>query len=171
MDYRALVVLIIKTAGLVLVLYTIALLPGRVGSYVLSPERSNALFVGWVLVPFLVPVVIGVFMLVFPASSARAVVGPSFATGTDLERVVQPLVFSGIGLFLALDGVRALAYYFALNAYMEEAYAGSAFSDPAARADVASNIVSLVIGVALILGARGLSAAVHRVRYGLSRGV
>jgi len=115
--------------------------------------------------------VIGAFMLWFPASSARAVVGPSFATGTDLERVVQPLVFSGIGLFLALDGVRALAYYFALNAYMEEAYAGGALSEPSARADVASNIVSLVIGVALILGARGLSAVVHRVRYGSSRGV
>jgi hypothetical protein len=170
-DYRALVVLIVKTAGLILVLYTIALLPDRIGGYVLSPERSNALFIGMVLVPFLVPLVIGGFMLWFPASSARAVVGSPFATGTDLERLVQPLVFSGIGLFLALDGVRALAYYFALNAYIDEVYADSPFSDPSARADVASNIVSLVIGVALILGARGLSALVHRLRYGSSRGV
>ena len=171
MDYRALVVLIVKTAGLILVLYTIALLPDRVGGYILSPERSNTLFVGMVVVPFLVPMAIGAFMLWLPASSARAVVGAPFAAGTDLERLVQPLIFSGIGLFLALDGVRALAYYFALNAYMQEAYAQGALADPSARADVASNVVSLMIGVALMLGARGLSAVVHRLRYGSSRGV
>ena len=171
MDYRALVVLIVKTAGLILVLYTVALLPDRVGGYVLSPEKSNALFLGMVVVPFLVPAVIGVLMLWFPASSARGVVGAPFAAGTDLERLVQPLIFSGIGLFLALDGVRALAYYLALDAYMDETYAQDALADPSARADVVSNVVSLVIGVALILGGRGLSAVIHRLRYGSSPGV
>ncbi len=137
----------------------------------MSPERSNALLIGMVVVPLLVPMAIGGFMLWLPALSARAVVGASFAAGTELERVVQPLIFGGIGLFLALDGLRALAYYFALNAYTQEAYAADAFADPSARADVASNVVSLIIGVALILGARGLSSVVHRLRYGSSRGV
>jgi hypothetical protein len=167
-DYRALVVLIVKTAGLVLVLYAIALLPDRLGSYLLSAEsfRSNALFVGMVIVPFIVPMAIGAFMLWLPATGARAVVGAPFASGTELERLVQPLIFSGIGLFLALDGVRALAYYAAFNAYTREVYAGGTVDDPSARADIVSNVVSLVIGVALVLGARGLSAALHRLRYG-----
>jgi hypothetical protein len=164
-DYRALVVLIVKTAGLVLLLYTVALLPDRLGGYVLSPEKTNALFVGFVVIPFLVPFVIGAFMLWLPATSARAVVGTPFTSGTDLERLVQPLIFGGIGLFLALDGVRALAYYLALSAYSQEVYSADALAEPAARADVVSNVVSLVIGVALMLGARGLSAAVHRLRY------
>jgi hypothetical protein len=167
-DYRALVVLIVKTAGLILVLYTIALLPDRLGSYLLSAEslRSNALFVGMVVVPFLVPMAIGAFMLLLPATSARAVVGAPFTPGTELERLVQPLIFSGIGLFLALDGVRALAYYVAFNAYAQEVYPGGTVEDPSARADIVSNVVSLVIGVALLLGARGLSAALHKLRYG-----
>lgn len=171
MDYRALVVLIVKTAGLILVLYTIALLPGRIGGYALEPERTNALLVWWVLVPFLLPLAIGAFMWWFPASSARSVVGAPFAAGGDIERLVQPLVFSGIGLFLVLDAVQALTYYFALSVYMQEAYAGGALEDPTARADVASNIVSLVIGVVLVVGGRGLSAVLHRLRYGSSRGV
>jgi hypothetical protein len=170
-DYRALVVLIVKTAGLILVLYTIALLPGRIGGYVLEPERSNALFVWWVLAPFLLPLAVGLFMWWFPASSARSVVGAPFAGGGEIERLVQPLVFSGIGLFLVLDGIETLAYYFALSAYMKEAYAGGALEDPSARADVASNIVSVVIGVVLILGGRGLSALLYRLRHGSSHGV
>jgi hypothetical protein len=110
---------------------------------------------------------IGAFMLWLPATSARAVVGAPFTAGTELERLIQPLIFSGIGLFLALDAVRALAYYVAFNAYYtQEAYAANAWEDPSTRADIASNIVSLVIGLVLILGARGLSALLHKLRHG-----
>ena len=108
MDYRALVVLIVKTAGLILILYVVAMLPDRIVTYTLSPQRSSVLFVGFIVLPFIVPMVIGACMLWLPASSARAVVGAPFTAGTDLERLVQPLIFSGIGLFLVLDGVRAL---------------------------------------------------------------
>jgi len=161
-DYRALVVLIIKTAGLVLVLQTIALLPDRLVGYFTAFERSSALFVGLVVVPFVVPMAIGVLMLWLPATTARAVVGAPLASGTDLERLIQPLIFSGIGLFFSLEGVRALAYYVAFNHYAQDAYA----NDPAARADVVSNVVSLAIGAALMLGARGLSGLVQKLRHG-----
>lgn len=168
MDYRALVVLIVKTAGLIFVLYVIAMLPDRIVMYAMSPQRSGGFFVGFVVLPFIVPLVIGACMLWLPASSARAVVGAPFAAGTDLERLVQPLIFSGIGLFLVLDGVRALGYYVALKAFSQDVYAADALADPSARADVVSNVVSLVIGVVLVLGARGLSALVQRLRYGVS---
>jgi hypothetical protein len=168
-DYRAVVVLIVKTAGLVLVLYTIAMLPVYIGSYYSSPEPSNALLVWSVAVPFIVPAAVGIFMVWLPATTARVVVGAPFAVGTELERLIQPLIFSGIGLYLVVDAVGTLAYYLALNGYSKEQfYTSSVFDDPSARADVASNILSLVMGIALLLGARGLSVLIHRLRHGTS---
>ena len=117
--------------------------------------------------PFIVPAAVGIFMLWLPATTARAVIGAPLAVGTELQRLVQPLIFSGIGLYLVVDAVRVLAYYLALNAYSKEQYyTSSAFEDPSARADVASNVLFLVTGLALLLGARGLSALIHRLRYG-----
>lgn len=168
MDYRAVVVLIVKTAGLVLVLYTIAVLPVHIGSYIANPEPSNALLVWTVVVPFIVPAAVGFFMVWLPATTARAVVGAPFALGTELERLVQPLIFSGIGLYVMVEAVRVLAYYLGLDAYSRELYATGAFVDPSVRADVASHVLLLVIGVALLLGARGLSALIHRLRHGTS---
>src|SRR5688572_14921534 len=107
------------------------MLPVHIGSYFSSPEPSNALLVWTVAVPFIVPAAVGIFMVWLPATTARAVVGAPFAVGTELERLVQPLILSGIGLYLVVDAVRVLAYYLALDAYSkEQLYASGAFEDP-----------------------------------------
>jgi hypothetical protein len=164
-DQRALVALIVKTAGLVLIVYTLALSPDRIASYLFSEEQSGSLFLGLVLFPLAVPSLIGAFLLVFPATTASAVVGTFSADSSDLERVLQAVVFGGIGLYLALQGSLDLAYYAARHAYGRDQYAVDALAEPTTRASLVSSIVSLLLGVALLLGARGFSALVIKLRY------
>jgi len=167
-DYRALVVLSVRTAGLILLLRTLSLAPDRVAAFVFGSERSITFFVGAILVPILVPLVVGWFLLAFPASSTRGIGGEPFASGTELERLLQPIVFAAIGLYYLVGGLADIGYYLALKAFDDGDY-GTArlFANPQYSAGFINAILRTVVGVGLLLGARGLSGVISRFRQGV----
>jgi len=159
-----LVSLIVKTSGLLLIIYTLALFPDRLAGYLLSPERSGFLLAGFVLFPVVVQLLIGAFLFSFPALTAGAVAGTQPGQGSELERRLQSVVFAGIGLYVALQGALDIAYYAALHAYTRDGYDVGVFDDPTNRANLIASVLSLFLGVALLVGARGLLALIARLR-------
>ena len=128
---------------------------------------SIPFFVGAVLVPILVPLVVGWYLLAFPASSTRAIVGGPFASSTELERLMQPIVFAAIGLYYLVGGLADIGYYLALKAFDDDDYGGlRLFASPEYSAGFINAILRAVVGAALVLGARGLSHVVSRLRQG-----
>lgn len=167
MDYRALVVLSVRTVGLVLLVYTVTTAPAHIAAFVLSPQREIPVFIGVVIAPIVVPLVFGWVLLAFPASSTRVIVGEPFAVGTELERLLQPVVFAGIGLFYLVRGLIDVAYYFALRVFDDGQYGDfRLFANPDYSAGFVSTLVELAAGVALILGSRGMSRLVTSIRRG-----
>jgi hypothetical protein len=165
-EQRSLVALILKTAGLLLIINTLIWLPDRVAGYMFGAERSPYLFVGLVLLPLAVPLIAGALLFWFPATVAGAVSGPQPAPGSDLERMLQAVIFAGIGLWVTLQGVLDVAYYVALHTYVQDEFAARPLDDPVNRAGLISSVLSLILGVVLLLSARGLSALIARIRYG-----
>lgn len=90
MDPRALMAVIVKTAGLLLLLYAVMQLPDRVASYELSAERSVPLLIGLVLFPVGVALAIGAFLFWFPATVASAVAGTRSVETPAAERSTRP---------------------------------------------------------------------------------
>ena len=162
MDARTIVGLIVKTAGLVLLIYTLALAPDRIVRFLASGETSGASLFATVLFPLAVPLATGAFLFSFPAVSTNAVVGKG--TSADLGSNLQVVVFSGIGLYFLLRGAITVAYYVALLFFYEDRYQTASLADPAAKASFASALFSVGIGAGLLVGARGLSGLLTRLR-------
>ena len=168
MDYRALVVLSVRTVGLVLLVHTVATAPGYVAAFVLGPQREIPVFIGVVIAPIVVPLVFGLLLLMFPSSSTRVIVGEPFAAGTEFERLLQPILFAGIGLYYLVRGLIDVAYYLSLRVFDDGEYGDlRLFANPDYSAGFISTLVELAAGGALVLGSRGMSRLVTRLRNGL----
>ena len=161
MEPRTIVALIVKTAGLLLLIYAVVLAPDRVAGYLGAPQKSGALLFGWVLFPVAVPLAVGAFLFLFPAVSASAVVGRG--SGSAIDANLQVVIFSGIGLYTLLQGSISLAYYIALRLFLAN-YDPASLADPTTKARLAGAVRSVVLGAALLLGARGLSGLLNRLR-------
>ncbi len=166
MDPRTLVAVIVKTAGLLLVIYAFVLFSDRVGAYLLSPEQSRYLLFGLVLFPVAVPLALGALLFALPATVAAAVAGTRSTDAAGLERLLQAVIFAGIGLYVALQSALSLAYYLALLAHTRGDYAVDAFGNPSTRASVIANVAGVLVGIVLLVGARGLAALIVKLRHG-----
>lgn len=155
---------IVKTAGLLLLLYAMMQFPDRIASYVLSPERSGYLLVGLVLFPLAIQLAVGASLLWFPATVASVVAGTRSVETAAAERMLQAVIFAGIGLYMALQSALNLAYYLALFAHTDVDYAGASLGDPTIPASVIANVVGVVVGVVLLFSARGVAALVSKLR-------
>ena len=164
MDPRALMAVIVKTAGLLLLLYALMQLPDRVASYVLSPERSGDLLLGLVVFPAAISLAVGVLLFWFPATVASVAAGTRLVETPAAERMLQAVIFAGIGLYTALQSALNLAYYVALFAHTDVDYENASLGDPKIPADVIANVVGLVLGLVLLFSARGVAALVSKIR-------
>ena len=66
----------------------------------------------------------------------------------------------------ALQGALDIVYFAALHAYTLDEFAVGVFDDPTNLANLIASVLSLILGVVLLFGARGLSALIARLRYG-----
>jgi hypothetical protein len=162
-DQRAIVAVIVKTTGLLLLIYTLLFAPERIVDYLMAGKGSVALLFGAVVFPVVLPAAVGVFLFRFPSVAAKSVIGNSPAISSDFHAQLQVVIFSGIGLYFLMQGATRIAFYVSLYALFDNQYAGS-LSDPARRANLVSAAVSTALGVWLVLGARGVAGLVAKLR-------
>jgi hypothetical protein len=163
-DPRAIVALIVKTAGLLLAIYGVVLTPDRLAQYLMVEPKSGYLLLGTVLFPLAVSLALGALLFWFPNTVANAVAGKGTATPSDFDARLQVVVFSGVGLYVLVQGAITVVYYLALQQYVDELYSTGDLGDPAAKANLVSAGFSIVCGAVLLVGARGLSSLLRRVR-------
>jgi hypothetical protein len=124
-----------------------------------STKISSSKRIGCVLGPALMAVLISEFPLVQPhlyddqtppvvylSGVLMSVAGLALVRVHNLWRPDWTVLVTLSGWFLLIVGLVRMfaAYYIALNAYSEELYAADPLTGPAARADIVSNVVSLV---------------------------
>jgi hypothetical protein len=155
------------------VLLAVRTLVGMPGIFVL-PHGDWSTGEIWLMTILNVAVLLFAFLLwVFPGTLARLAAGKasqevfeSPIEGAEL----QYIAFSIVGLWLFFDAIVSLTYIglheVILRHYLR-VQTGIDMSDKNAQsiASLVSNIVELVIGIALMLGARGLVAMLRGARY------
>jgi len=161
-DQRAIFTVIVKTAGLLLLIYTLLLAQYQIVTYLLGGKGSGMLLLGLVVFPVILPAAVGAFLFRFPNVAAQSLVGDSPAIPSDFHERLQVVIFSGIGLYFLIQGATRISYYVSLYAFFDD-QTGS-FADPTRRANFVSAAISTALGVWLVLGARGVAGLVTRLR-------
>jgi len=73
-DYRDLTNLLLKVAGAVIIIFAIINVPTYVSYYFTLQEESVAAFLGVSVIPMLVPVAVGLFLLLFPVTITNKII-------------------------------------------------------------------------------------------------
>lgn len=173
MDYRTITSLMLRIAGVLILVQLVLFFPREFISLIQwGGESANRqeLFVLLGL-SLILPVVIGVMLIYFPSIVTNRIISAkdeveSIAKFEDL----RPLAFSCMGLYFIssslFDGIYWLAklniYY---SAVAKEQWIGS---PPAIMPDdfagIASTVFQLLIGLILLLGSKGINNLVTRLR-------
>ena len=159
--------LVVRTLGWALVMYTLATFPDRLIFYFGAADGWAGVSVAGVLFSTLLPVVVGLLLLLFPERVARHLGGSGVQVPGDLQTGLAPIVFGGIGLYVALNAVLDLTYYWLLSRSSPEGPGFEFLSDAGTRAEVATTVLALFLGLGLLVGARGLSGLLAKLRGGL----
>lgn len=117
----------------------------------------------------LLPLAIAAYLWFFPVTVARKLLPSMRDSGPSLPgspRLLQEVAFSVLGLWLLASALPDVLYWAAmLNFRSDPAYGGLVLSADEKASMVATGF-ELVLGIALLLGARGLVGALYRLRYG-----
>lgn len=163
MDHSGLAALIVRTGGLVLIIYTLTFFPAQYGGFIQAPDDSLDTFLFLLLLPNGIPLAVGLLLMAFPAKISRVVTGPA-TDETALPEQLQSILFAGIGLFYAAQSVLTLVSFLMHASFDDQSVARNIAMSPKDQAIVATASVGLVLGICLMLGAKVLSTLLFRLR-------
>ena len=140
----------------------------------LNPEVIAKMGLGSILlvaaVSILIPVLLGVFLIYFPATTGRILRLPGDAPAESDIAPLQRVAFGTIGLWLALtallDGVYVFSKLQLYRRFVEDmpSYGRAPAILPDDFATLITAAVQLCFGMWLLFGNRGLANVLHRVR-------
>ncbi len=174
MEHKALSALIIRIAGLLVLVYSIVDAAGYLVPY-LYP-RSTEVFEIWpivlnLFVTIVLPLFLGLLLVCFPHSITNHVLKvEGTAVGADGVKPLQRVAFSAIGLWLTLYAVIDATYFYARSRlyleFFEEqpSYSGHSPLTPEDFGGFVSSAVQFVIGISLLIGSRGFVNLLARIR-------
>ncbi|MEM7221700.1 MAG: hypothetical protein AAF495_01890 [Pseudomonadota bacterium] len=164
MDVRALASLITRTAGLVLLVIALADFPYRFADFAYAELRTGVTFLGTVVLPVALPLVVGLALIIWPGRVANSLVAPSSDEPPKIPDALQSLVFAAIGLYLAADAALDLIWLGTFH-FMAQAQGGyDVLADPQNSASLVTGVLGLGLGLILIFGAKGLTGFVRGLR-------
>jgi hypothetical protein len=174
MDHKALSALILRIAGLLVIVYTVTNVAKSFGPF-FDPTTMRGVSVWPVVVASLLsvglPILIGLLLIYFPKTIAINVLKVQGAEVNPEDiRPLQRVAFSTVGLWLALYAVIDAVYFWGKARlyfqYMEgmPAYGKAPALPPDDFGGLLSCAVQLIIGICLLLGSRGLVNMLARVR-------
>lgn len=175
MEHRALAALIVRIAGLLIVVTALANSAKSIAPFFYPKfwdKPGAGVMLLEVIVVVAIPVAIGLFLINFPALTTRKVLRIE-GIDAETESQVQPLqrvAFAAIGLWLSIYAILDVLYVYAryrLLFALTDDLPSYANPPPVSAEDYASYITSgvqLLIGVLLLLGNRGLASVIARLR-------
>ncbi len=167
-DYRNLSILLIKIAGVVMIVYAIINIPAYISYYFSLQTNSFWAFVGMSVAPMFIPLIAGVLFFTFPETVTNRLIRDGNETNKssiDVQAVEQ-IAFSAIGLYLLFRVIsdfvfHATSIYLALRAGDIANY-NTGYDHPYAL--VVATIAELAFALYLLFGSESLSRFLRKLR-------
>lgn len=175
MEHRALAALIIRIAGLIVIVSAITYTAKSFGPFFVADtgqKLSAALVLVSVLISLVIPVVLGLLLVYFPSAlTTRVLKIEGLETGSESDtKAIERVAFAAIGLWLTLYAVIDAVYFFAkahlFFRFFEDmrAYAKPPLISAEDFGGLVSSAVQLLMGLWLLIGNRGLANVLARLR-------
>jgi hypothetical protein len=176
MDHKALAVLIIRIAGLLVIVSAITYAARSFGPLFVTADTEQKVGVevllAAALVSVVIPVALGVVLVYFPGTvTTRVLRIEGLESGNEGDvRALQRVAFAAIGLWLTLYAVIDAVYFYSKAELYLRFLAGMHASSkaPLLSSDDFGGLVSsgiqLIIGVWLLIGNRGIVNALSRLQ-------
>lgn len=164
MDYRDISTLLLRIAGVVIVIFAVIQIPGHFLNYYRLQEDSLLLFLGTAALPVALTILLGVLLWLFPNTVTNKIVGGSDQpSGFDLEKI-QVIAFSVLGLYVLVRAVGDLVYWGSFMTMSSTIEPGGTLLSLDRYADLFATLAEFVLGLFLTFGSKGLSSLVAKVR-------
>lgn len=168
MNYRDLTNILLKIAGVVLIVFAIIWIPAYVSYFFAQQDRSLLTFIGMSVIPFSAPLTAGFMLLLFPATiSNRIIAGCEDPAGKGVDLPgLERVAFSVIGVYLLSRVVSDMAYHITSLVLLAEAGGGdhynTGYEHPYAL--IAATLAEFGMALYLLLGSAGLVRVLNKVR-------
>ncbi len=163
MSEKNILAVVIRIGAIVLIIDTLRAIPINWTFYSGTEEHVGSIFMYFTLLPSVVAVCIALLASLYPLLLLK---GLTLGQVGEIENADQLVVglFAAIGLYILATGLSDLVYWQAYSRYFEEA-AGMPTQLPISeRANIMATIAEIVIGIGLMLGAKGLQSVLKRIR-------
>jgi len=169
MDYKDVTALLLKIVGAALVFWYIAWLPSTIFGALDAKTLAQAIALS--IVPGLLPLLLGIFLFMFPATiSNKLIDGSKLAPTATGFREFEVLALRVVGVIFVFRALVDLAYHLARVAVTNSIYDAYGSSRPPTpwsletAAGVIATVVELGLALWLAVGTQGLVRLLDRVR-------
>lgn len=171
MDYKGLTALLIKIGGLVIVVVMISLLPTYVSAGIGALETSWLAFFTVAILPLLFPLMVGILMLVFPATIANRIIQGeklSDLPTTYLPQLEQ-LAMTLLGVYLLFRAISDFVFHLSKLFWVRHLIsigevATFDYLSPNTIGYLIATAVEATIAIWLTVGSSGILAFVRKLR-------
>ncbi|MDR3415055.1 MAG: hypothetical protein P4L83_02620 [Nevskia sp.] len=172
MELRALSNLLLRLAGLLILVHTVLAVPGRiVDLYVVTASTPHPQLEIWTVsvLSAVFPAIAGLALLYFPSAITNAVVGKSEQPPSFSVDQLQGLAFSTLGLYFVSKAAYDAVYWYAKLRLYDLAVKHLSYADapamlPREFAGMVSTGAQFFIGMFLLLGGGSLAALIVKLR-------
>lgn len=171
MDYRTLTTLLLKIVGVGTVIYAVSNIPAYFLNYYAFQRESFLYFLGISIVPFTLTLALGLALWFFPAKVTNTIVADIGDSASSLDAgKLQTVAICTLGMWVLVEGVGNLSYWTTYLTMTHRIEPGATLMTPDHYADLLSVASEIVLGLILLLGARGIAALIYRLRtFGLEK--
>jgi hypothetical protein len=162
----AILCIVIRLGAVFLAFDMLVLIPGTVAEWRAGTHTSDMTFaLGFMAIAL----VFALALWIYPGILARIVAGKN--SREVFESPIEPaelqwIALSVLGTYFVLRALIALSTYGVRWAMFASLFNGSQESQTKLISDMSYYIIQLVLGTGLVLGARGLTQLLRRLRYG-----
>jgi len=168
MDIKQLSSLLVKVAGIVLIVYAISGIPNNINSYLFQGKDTAINFAVWVIIPVLFPFLIGMAMWKFPTIITNKVInGVSNEVEGNTFRELELIALTILGLvllFFALSDITFnLIYVWATN-QVNNSPVSALLISPEDWGHIAGTFVEIIFALVLLFRSKGVIGIIKKFR-------
>lgn len=169
MDYRQLSNLLIKIAGIVIIVFAVTAIPGHINSFLYQGQETLAKFALWVILPLIVPLIVGLLMWSFPRTITNRIFEKDLeASGSNrVAEEIERIAVTILGLILLFFALSDLTFNFVYVYFTNKENMGVITSfriSPEDWGHIIGTIVEIVFALIILLKAKGVVHFIRRLR-------
>lgn len=169
MDYRQLSNLLIKIAGIVVIVFTVAAIPEHINSFLYQGQDTLSNFVVWVIIPLLAPIIIGLLMWSFPRTITNKIfekeIEPAGSNRAieEIERIAVTVLGLTLLFFALSDLIFNLVYVYFTNKENMSVITSFRIS-PEDWGHIIGTIIEIIFALVILLKAQGVILLIRRFK-------